>query len=390
MTLHTEIPGNPGELRTVAAWLRDTLGEGLDRTIDALRASATPDAGWRGEAADAFRARTTDLRTRADDLHRAITTGASALDRFATALADAQARVADIRSGALTAGLTVTPTAILAPLVVPVRPVAGTLPQADYDRALRQYTLTSARWTAYHRAETQLGTVSTDLTAALTALETAEQSSTSVVVPTLDMLLGGTIGALTDLHVGALRGWADLLLEQSARLRANTQLPGAALNPNLFYRDLDDAAALAARSAAVSDDALRAARIGRAAGWAAGGVLTGVSIWMDVQQGESVAQAATSNVVGFGASIAAGAAIGTLIPVPVVGTVAGAVVGGVVGIFTSGMVDGLFENGPDVGAAVSQGWEDLKDTGEAIGDAVGTAAGWVGDGLSNAWDSIFG
>lgn len=128
-----------------------------------------------------------------------------------------------------------------------------------------------------------------------------------------------------------------------------------------------------------------------------------VSIYTDIQAGESVAQATTSNVVGFGASVAAGAgvgmALGTVFPGVgnVVGAVAGAAVGGVVGIFTSGAVDSLFENGWDVGEAFANGARDVWDTGAAIGElgaqravAVGDAVQAVGDGLSDAWESIFG
>ena len=151
------------------------------------------------------------------------------------------------------------------------------------------------------------------------------------------------------------------------------------------------------------DDAARLARAGKAGGVIVGGLLTGVSIYTDIEGGESVAQATTSNVVGFGASVAAGAgvgmALGTVFPGVgnVVGAVAGAAVGGVVGIFTSGAVDSIFENGWDIGEAMVNGGRDLWDTGAAIGElgaqgasAVGDAVQAVGDGLSDAWESIFG
>lgn len=134
-----------------------------------------------------------------------------------------------------------------------------------------------------------------------------------------------------------------------------------------------------------------------------GGVLTAVSIYTDIEAGESVGQAAVSNVAGFGASVAAGAAIGaaigTVVPGAgnVVGLVVGGVVGGAVGIFTSGAIDGLWENNGDVGAALENGVQDLADTGEAVVDlaeqgvgAVGDAVSTVGNGLSDAWESIFG
>lgn len=66
-------------------------------------------------------------------------------------------------------------------------------------------------------------------------------------------------------------------------------------------------------------------------------------------------QAVASGGAGFLASVGAGAAtgavIGSFVPIPGVGTAVGAVIGAGVGIFTSGAVDSLFENGPDVGEA---------------------------------------
>jgi outer membrane receptor protein involved in Fe transport len=94
-----------------------------------------------------------------------------------------------------------------------------------------------------------------------------------------------------------------------------------------------------------------------------------------------------------------GAMVGTVLPGPgnVIGLVAGAAIGGAVGIVTSGAVDSIFENGWDLGAAWDNGWRDLADTGLVIGDlavqgasAAGEAISTVGDGLSDAWDSIFG
>ena len=66
----------------------------------------------------------------------------------------------------------------------------------------------------------------------------------------------------------------------------------------------------------------------------------------------------------------------------VVGYGVGALSGAVVGIYTSGMVDSLFENGPDVGAALDNGWEAIEDTGGAIADGVSGAVSAVGGWLS--------
>lgn len=207
---------------------------------------------------------------------------------------------------------------------------------------------------------------------------------------------------LYDKGVVAMRGRAAHLAESAVRARGATAGPGAALTPRLFYDDLDRAGRLTAQSQAVTDDAARLVRAGKATGWIVGGALTGVSIYQDVEAGESATQAVVSNGGGFlasvGAGAAIGAAIGTVAPGPgnVVGVVAGAVVGGVVGIVTSGAIDSVFEKGWDVGTALGDGWQDLADTGVALADlaqgwnAAGEAISAAGDGLSDAWDSIFG
>ena len=40
--------------------------------------------------------------------------------------------------------------------------------------------------------------------------------------------------------------------------------------------------------------------------------------------------------------------------------------------------------------AIGDGWGELVDTGEAIGDLGSDAVDAVGDGISDAWNSVFG
>lgn len=77
------------------------------------------------------------------------------------------------------------------------------------------------------------------------------------------------------------------------------------------------------------------------------------------------------------AATATGAALGSA--VPVVGTAVGAVVGLGVGIFASGAIDSLFENGPDVGQAIDEGWDSVTGTVGAVGDGLEAAGDCVGD-----------
>lgn len=67
---------------------------------------------------------------------------------------------------------------------------------------------------------------------------------------------------------------------------------------------------------------------------------------------------------------------------PGVGTAVGAVVGTAIGagvaIFADGAIDSLFENGPDVGKALDEGWKSIESTGDAIGDAASSVKDTVG------------
>ena len=128
-------------------------------------------------------------------------------------------------------------------------------------------------------------------------------------------------------------------------------------------------------------------------------VTTGYSIYADVHYNhESVAHATTTNVAGTGmgvlATIGTSAAVGALFgsEFPVVGTVVGAALGAVVGgavcVFTSGMVDSLW-NGSGVGDALTDGGKAVADAGEAIGHGVEDVGSAIGHGLSKAWSSIF-
>lgn len=159
-----------------------------------------------------------------------------------------------------------------------------------------------------------------------------------------------------------------------------------------FYRTLDlvpeHQAAIKGIRTALDD--LRPS-IGVARGTLALGVAaTGFGIYDDLRNGESVAQATSSNVggmvaggmAGVAASWAVGAVAGAALgsAVPVVGTVVGAVVGAGVGLMASGAIDEWFESDGDISldGALSAGWEELASTGRGAGDlAVG------------AWEMLF-
>ncbi|WP_158372650.1 hypothetical protein [Cellulosimicrobium cellulans] len=406
--LDTTLEADPAGLRAIAAWLRAGSGDSIAYAASTLGSAREDSGDWTGDSATAFRGRMGSVLATTDSARSSIDEAAGGLERFADAVAGLQLRVASLRETATGRGLGLTTTTVLRPAEpgpTPTRPGDDATP-ADtraYQQASTAHAAAVSRQAAFQQASTEMASVRADLTAAELDLERVGAAVQTLLVPALDFLTGAGIQAVTDQATAAMRGHAAMLRNQAASALAEAARPGAGRFPASFYDDVDFARGSGAQAAALTDDAARLARAGKAAGAVVGGVLTGVSIYTDIQAGESVGQAAVSNVVGWGASVAAGAAIGTAIGtvIPgagnVVGLVVGGVVGGAVGIFTSGAIDGLWENNWDVGAAFENGVRDLADTGKAVVDlaeqgaaAVGDAVSAVGDGLSDAWDSIFG
>ncbi|GEP69609.1 hypothetical protein CSO01_23240 [Cellulomonas soli] len=363
---------------------------------------------WTGAAAEAFRAHVGEIAAYTQDIGTSAHAAAAGLEACAAEVERALVEVSALRSSAKSAGLAVTPTAIVAPASTgPTPQLPGAVASAA-DRALfaseasaRARALTLAD--AFAVACTSMDAVSVRLATAAANLEQVRASVELLSVPVIDLAAGAFISARVEQGVASLYGQARWLRDSADLLEANTRLPGASSFPSQLYDDLDEAARLRTQSLTAVDDAARLARAGRIVGPVVGLLVTGVSIKTDIDAGESEEQAVTSNVAGLGASIAAGAATGAVLGTffPGLGNVAGAIIGAAVGtvagIITSGMVDSLFENGPDVGMAAESGWNDLVSTGTAVVDlatagaeATGDALDAVGDGLTDAWKGLFG
>lgn len=417
MTVTTAIPGDPAELTAIATWLRSSLGGALDGSELTLQSARQDDGGWDGTAGDAFRTRMSTAYTNAANLNDALVVAASGIDTFALALTTAQSDAAAARETAAAAGLTLTTTGIRAPAIwpIPVPPAPGSSAASvqSYYLAQDAQNDNAAHWQAYAAASVELSRITRTLAGAAEALDDVRADVEVVTVPVGSFLSSGVVDSLWGVSAEVKNLRAADLLAGAEKLKANVQLPGAGMFPTLAYKDLDDAVAMERAANGYSSDAERALRTGRVIGASVGAVLTGVSIWMDVRAGESATQATLSNSAGLATSILAGAAAGTtigaatgtIIPVPIVGTLVGAVggamVGTAVGIITSGFVDSLFENGPNVHAAVVAGARDLADVGDAlwdlgtssaraVSDGASRAIDWAADGLSDAYDWAFG
>lgn len=405
--LDTTLHVDTAALRGTASWLRQRLGGGLESAVDALLYARADRGAWSGPASDAFRARMSSLVGPASAVADAAGAAAAALDRLADASQRATGSIAEIRATAAGAGLTTTPGGIARPPAAPApsRPRVPSDPAAArrYAAAVLEHQQASRRVEAFVVASAAVADVRAELAEALDDLERTAAGVRTLSVPAIDFAVGAVIGGTVGLGVTAMRGQARFLLDAADTVEARTRLPGSSRFPQQFYRDVDDAAHLRVQSQGAADDAARLARAGRVGGVIASTLLTGVSISSDIHAGESAEQAWASNLGGLGASVAAGAGVGMFLGsfAPGIGNVAGAVigaaVGGLVGIFTSGVIDGLYEENGDVAAALATGIGDLRESAEAVGDvvvgggrAIGVAVSGLGHGLSDAWESVFG
>ncbi len=404
--ISTRIEGKPAAFTALAAWI-DEVDDTIAET-ESILASAGSDASWSGETGDAFRSSASTLQTAARTCVDTFPGAAKALREHASVLAAAQRDAAAVRAAAVEAGLLVEAAVIRPPSEIlqsppPLPPGASPLDAKTYADAVAAVTVNAALWTAYRAAELSMAAV-------LGALRASEENLRRML-KALDAAKLPLLSAANDAGAGAASGAAESRAARSAKLakdaddltrKAFSALKNTSGKPPVltdeFFRNLKTAGELTRASA---DDAARAAKLAKLgkAGGVVGAALTGWSIQQDLAQGESTAQAITSNGVGLGASILAGIGTGALVgsAVPGAGTVVGAVAGAVVsaaggaavGVLAGGVADGFFEKG-DIGEAIENGWRDLVDTGEAIATAGSSAIGAAGDGLRGGWKALFG
>lgn len=410
MSVDTEIEGSPADVETAATWLRTDLAAKLDGAAEVLNdVRRSAEASWTGHAGAEFTTTMTSARSATDDLVAATRTMATDLEAFATALRRCQDDMADVRRVAAAAGLSLTGFVVQHPGAGPARPPDGfrgtEAEVAAHDQRVEAYDAHQDLLRAYAAAQSEAARVDRAYASACRRLQD-------------DYTVGEHASWLTTtgeiLGDGAAASWVDALKGRQSRLltQAQTLLDDAAravddmqAHPERYLRrrwfffetvdverlnadrlaiqgTLDDATDLLDRSAAL-DDVRGPGRL-TVAGRALGAAGIGLGIYNDHQEGESATQIAVSQggsfLAGAGAGALAGAAVGSV--VPVAGTAVGAVVGGVIGagvsVFADGAIDSMFENGPDVGAALDEGWQAVEDTGGAIADGVSGAAETVG------------
>jgi hypothetical protein len=411
--METRIEGSPASIRGVAAWLLDTVSTaGSDLDEDVYQQYRRVPEVWEGDGADGMRGRLSTLAGGGSTVSTAASATGRELESLASALELSQADMASAREQATAGGLRVDGTVVHGPgdppPSVPALPADATPAQAQaYQQgvaAIDAYDALVGVW----QAVTELAASAQERweTAVESAAATWSQNRGNVTGVFNDLMSNGVSAAARGAvayNAAQLRAFhLDSASAYDAHVRAVTGPDGRVTTTRGHFYDLLDTSTQHADDAARLGSQVRspevAARLSRGL-LALGVVATGYSIYDDIQNGESPAQAAVSNGVGFAASIGAGAAIGagvgSVIPVggTIVGGIVGAAAGTVVGLITSGAIDSMWENGVDsigdVGDAIADGWDEMTSTFADAGSMIGDAAGAVGGGISDAWDAIF-
>ncbi|HEX5402337.1 MAG TPA: hypothetical protein VFX16_08555 [Pseudonocardiaceae bacterium] len=151
--IDTLVNGNAAACRQAADWL-GRAAAGVDANGSAIgKAQATSESCWQGSAADGFRDHIGNLGTDADQLSASALTVRQALDAFAADLDTVNARIAQARSVASAAGLTLTPTTIEAPGPGPGR-VYGPIPAQEAIEFYQAQAMYNGKLTAFREART--------------------------------------------------------------------------------------------------------------------------------------------------------------------------------------------------------------------------------------------
>ncbi|PRX44333.1 hypothetical protein B0I33_112211 [Prauserella shujinwangii] len=399
MPIDTRIEGDPASVTEVAAWVRDALASRVTDTASKIYdARNNADAGWHGPAAEVFRDRMTQGAQLTDEFAGTARKMAQKFDELAADPRRAKAEMERIRGEASEAGLTVDRSMIHDPGPAPGAP--GPQPTGDaatpeamqaYHDAVRAQQAHDARVSAYEQARNDADAVRRAWQGSVETIAAEANSVGPKAWLTVSDVAGNTIAAAAGARYSSFllegaRNYADDAAQALRHVRAYGDV---VLDHKGFYTQLDRAQASTRASAALTDDATRATSRAKVSGLRLGGALAVGGIAYDIAHGKPVDQAIVSGGAGFAASVGAGAAVGTVIGGPV-GTAVGAVIGAGVGVFTSGMVDSLYENGIGaVGQAIDDGAKAVTDTLEVVGDGIGDAASAVAGGVKEAWDAIF-
>lgn len=410
MPLDTEVKGDPTSIRASADWLGNA-STGVQGSGDQTqRANGASETGWVGAAGDGFRRLATRMRRSIDDLAHDLSGTRDALDTHAGDLDEVNREMAHARQIATTAGLTVTPTAILEPGPAPAPP--GALPanatpaqRGTHDQAVAAGQAHARQAQAYQQAQDIVYRARDKETESQGALEQylnglAEKSPFTIAS------LGRSFAGTSINRTSKFREKAQRFGEAAERRAGLAQRGGlwnrmkntvaknvdewrqeralARATPTAWSRGLDKLPAPVKTGLTASlgdlpflpEDPAGFAKVGSkflknvpVAGLA----ITAVGVGYDIHNGKDPVEAVSS---AAGAT-AAGAAVGM-------------VVGGPVGVVLGAAA------GMGVGYLIDHNWGGISDAGRTVGHAaadVGKGIGHVGEdigsGAKKVWDSVF-
>ncbi|SNR38439.1 hypothetical protein SAMN06265360_104134 [Haloechinothrix alba] len=414
MGIDTKIDGDPESIWATADWVRDSLADGIeDGASKILSARNDADSGWEGPASENFRGQMTDGGRKADDFAEAARQMARKFEDIGGALKRAQDDMADICNRAASAGLVVDGQTIQPPGSAPPDP--GPAPSGngvtqqerrDHQDAVAAQEVHAAKVEAYEKAERDAEDVRRSWQQAVDELnDTSNDTSTKAWFTVADIATE-TMAAASAAYSSHLFDRAQFYRNDAAQAlrHLNRSYTEVVYNRTAFYDQQDYLNNRKATSASAARDLEERSARARAKSQlfvkGGGAALAIGGIAYDIHQGKDPAQAVASGGAGFAASVGAGAAVGAVVGGPV-GVAVGTVVGAGVGVFTSGMVDSLWENGVgNVGDAVVDGGKTVAETGQAIGEGLATAGEQTGDfasdvgsavagGAKDAWDAVF-
>lgn len=354
MGIDTRIDGTPESVHGIADWVAHAVAPRIEGAADAVYASRNvADAGWDGPASDVFVHRTSSTASDVDIFAEAVNACASRLRGAADALATAIAAMAAARDAASAAGLLVMSDSIEVPIL---------------DDLLPAYRVAEDAVAVAREHERRYAQELKDVVDGLVA---------KWFFIGVDMIATG-VEVGTALYSSLLSARAEDLAARGRALidsamNARPDVPAARI-----YDDYDWGRELTRRADDLAETAADLAGRARLIPIKVGGLTAVAEIAYDIYSGTPAKQAVVSGGTSMLATVATGAAVGTLVGGPV-GAAVGAGVGALAGIATSGMVDGVFEDGYEsVGDTMADGVGALHDTGKAIADLT-----------TGAWRAVF-
>ncbi|MDR1441950.1 MAG: hypothetical protein LBJ02_06145 [Bifidobacteriaceae bacterium] len=343
MSIDVGIEGDPDALFASASWLRYNLGAELE-AAKRMATRCIDTGGWRGEAAEAFSARMSEIRELTGGMMEAAEMAGAGIREYAAALEEAQSQVKKLLDEAAGLGLKVDGNVITGP------------PDAEYpDHALssaepsRYWDLVDAARLSqrFDDMVKRFATVLEDLRQATDRLKDISAEIEQFGVKDLAAVGGGSSGLAASLLSAKTQYKSHRLADVAKGLAESA----GSHTPEL--------ATLAQRSTVLGSQAVKL----KASGVIVGAGFTDLGVSEDMKDGESfnqgvVSQGAGRTVAGTSAEALATATMSGVVTAFNFGAAAGPVVP-VVGVIAGGLVtaDAEIWSAPKLNEWVDSSWE---------------------------------